>query len=222
MLFFLIQNRGNISLTAFFAVLLSYALLVLICLPFHEFSHALTAYCLGDDTAKRQGRLTLHPGAHLDLFGTLMLVLAGIGFAKPVPISPYRFRHRKLGMALTAAAGPLSNLLLAFLSMAVFRVICFFVEPNTMPWIICYIVFVNILASVNISLAVFNLLPLFPLDGFRIFSLFLPEKWTYQLEKYHQWITYGVLLLVFLGVFDRPMTYIHSWFIDLFVTILHF
>ncbi|MBR7092383.1 MAG: site-2 protease family protein [Clostridia bacterium] len=219
MLFFLIQNRGNVSLTAFFAVLLSYGLLVLICLPFHEFSHALTAYCLGDDTAKRQGRLTLHPGAHLDLIGTLMLVLAGIGFAKPVPISPYRFRHRKLGMALTAAAGPLSNLLLAFLSMAVFRVILLFDLPETVL-LVCNIIFINILASVNISLAVFNLLPLFPLDGFRIFSLFLPEKWTYQLEKYHQWITYGVLLLVFLGAFDKPMTFIHTQVINFFATIL--
>ena len=149
------------------------------------------------------------------------MLIVGVGFARPVPVNTYRFRNRKVGMALTAAAGPLSNLLLAFLSMAAYRVLIeMSVGYETV--MMGYQVFIGILASVNIGLAAFNLLPLFPLDGSRILSLILPSRVMYALERYHQYITYAVLLLVWVGAFDKPLAYIRYFFVDLFAKILCF
>ncbi|HIZ54622.1 MAG TPA: site-2 protease family protein, partial [Firmicutes bacterium] len=107
-------------------VLLQYvsrAIVLLLALPVHECAHGWVAYKLGDPTAKNEGRLTLNPFKHLDLFGSLMILLVGIGYAKPVPINPYYFKNRKYGMALTALAGPMSNLIMAYLAMIVMKVI---------------------------------------------------------------------------------------------------
>ncbi|MDR0992526.1 MAG: site-2 protease family protein [Ruminococcus sp.] len=150
---------------------------MLISLPMHEFAHALAAYKLGDDTAKQMGRLTLNPLKHLDLLGAALMVFTGFGWAKPVPINPNNFRNRKTGFALSALAGPVSNLILAYLAIVILRLLS--LNPNSLVGLFFYY-----LAILNIGLGVFNLIPVPPLDGSRIFSLILPEKQYFKIMKY--------------------------------------
>ena len=147
---------------------LTMAVVVVTSLPVHELAHGLTANWLGDHTAKDQGRLTLNPFAHLDLFGTLALLLFGFGWAKPVPINPSRFKKPKRDMALTALTGPLSNILLALVLMAIFKVYMFYGNINSTAGLMFGQIIYTILWT-NLTLAVFNLLPVPPLDGAKIF-----------------------------------------------------
>ena len=180
---------GESSLDFFSVVfmLLSYAMILFVTLPVHEMAHAWTAYRLGDDTAKWHGRLSFNPLKHLDLIGTLMILLVGVGYAKPVPVNPMNFRNRKKGMALTAFAGPASNLIMAILAVGLYRVLLLVFEvlqvQSNLAYYYLYIFLIGIFASINISLAVFNLLPIPPLDGSRIFALFLPERFTWWMER---------------------------------------
>ena len=151
----------------------------------HEFSHGFVAYKLGDPTAKYSGRLTLNPVAHFDPLGALCMLLCGFGWAKPVPINPMYFRDRKTGSALTALAGPVSNLLLTFLSTvlaAAFAAFIYVPHPNGATEFVMNI-FVQ-LAMVNISFAVFNLIPVPPLDGSKILGLFLSNNAYYKYMRY--------------------------------------
>lgn len=209
MLSWLLTNRGNVSFSDFLFMFGAYAVIVLVMLPVHEMAHAYAAHRLGDDTAKWNGRLTANPLAHLDLFGTLMLVLFGVGYAKPVPVNPYNFRKPKRDMALSALAGPMSNLLMAILSVALFRVCTLFISNMTVLWYL-FLVLINVFASVNIGLAVFNLLPIPPLDGSKIFGFFLPDKWVYTMERYSRQISIVLLLLLFTGVLDVPLDFLRE------------
>jgi len=200
--------RGT-SLPKLLFMIGAYAVIVFIVLPIHEFAHAFAAHMLGDDTAKWNGRLTLNPLRHLDLFGTVMIVLFGVGYAKPVPVNPYNFRNRKRDMALCALAGPLSNIVMAIVSVAIFRVCCFFVTSSDLL-VYLYLILIDVFASVNIGLAVFNLLPVPPLDGFEIFSFFLPERWVDTLERYNRQISMGIMLLLFVGVLDVPLAFLRG------------
>jgi len=139
---------------------------IVIALTVHELAHGYIAGILGDNTAKKQGRLTLNPLAHLDPFGALMLLFGPFGWAKPVPVNPMNFTHPIEGMAIVAAAGPLSNIIMAALTGLLFRLGV--VEPGSM-----FAAFLYILFMINIGLAVFNLLPVYPLDGSRIVMAFL-------------------------------------------------
>jgi len=139
---------------------------ILIALTIHELSHGYVAKLLGDTTAERSGRLTLNPIAHLDPIGALMLLFGPFGWAKPVPVNPVNFKHPIEGMAIVAAAGPLSNIALAALTGLFFRLSMG--EVNSLFGVFLYIMFV-----INIGLAVFNLLPVYPLDGSRILLAFL-------------------------------------------------
>ena len=190
-------------------LILSYALLVLVALPVHEWAHALAAYKLGDETAKWNGRLTLNPFKHLDLFGTAMLVLCGVGYAKPVPVNPFNFRNSKKGMAITSLAGPLSNLVMAVLSTVCIRVL---ILLPTSPIATALVDVFYIFASINISLTVFNLLPIPPLDGSNIFGAILPDKWTYAMQRYERYITIGLFACLLLGVLDGPLDLLHRGF----------
>jgi len=154
---------------------------LLLSLTVHEWAHAWSAYRLGDDTASMQGRLTLNPIAHIDLVGTLVLPLLGIpfGWAKPVPVNPTRFRRgvgMSTGMVITAAAGPLSNVVLAFLSAVAFGLIGRF-SPETLTHTMGISSLLTMLIVINVSLAIFNLIPIPPLDGSRVVDGLIPYGW---------------------------------------------
>ena len=210
--------QGQIhSVWDFLLLLAGYLLLLGITMPLHEAAHAFTAYKLGDPTAKRMGRLTLNPLAHYDPIGSTMILLLGIGYAKPVPVDPRYFRNQKWGMALTALAGPLSNLLMAFACLALFKGIVALGGGITASGDIyylkeyvyyAYLALVAVLARVNIALAVFNLLPIPPLDGSRIFGALLPVKWTVWMDRYHEIVRMAVLVLIVTGALTGPMSYL--------------
>ena len=166
---------------------------MLLVLPLHEAAHALTAKMFGDDTAERQGRITLSPFAHLDPLGSFLMVFTGFGWAKPVPINPVRMKKMRAGVAVTALAGPVSNLLAAFAAGLVKAcILCTqkgvdaqvdYVFNNNVTTMYCVYLLMDFLMIVNIGLAIFNLIPIPPLDGFNVMSYFTGPKvdrWFYQ------------------------------------------
>lgn len=178
--------------------------ILLIALPFHEYAHGYVAYKLGDPTAKNMGRLTLNPLKHLDLFGTLMMFVARVGWARPVPVNSGYFKDRRKGIILVSLAGPMSNLLLAFAFMLVWGIMVKLlvievipIRSETMVTVITWLqVFFQVSILVNISLAVFNMIPVPPLDGSRLISSFIPEESYYRFARYEQFIGLGFLALV--------------------------
>ena len=175
-------------------VLLILIPVLMFALCFHEFSHAFVAYILGDDTAQRQGRLTLNPFAHLDPIGSLMILLVGFGWAKPVPVNPMQLNDRHYGMMKVAFAGPASNLLLAFLGGCLVRVINGFDIPvnQTFSTVIYFFLYINI------ALAIFNLIPIAPLDGSQIFGALIERKnpgLAWKLQANGPKVLLGVILL---------------------------
>ncbi len=209
MFFTLLSYRGQISFWELMLMFFSYLVLILVMLPVHELAHAYAAYKLGDDTARWNGRLRFSPFAHLDPMGTLMLLLFGFGYARPVPVNPRNFRNPRRDMALTALAGPLSNVAMAAASVALFRILTLL--PLSVAVLdTAYLVLVGVFASVNVGLAVFNLLPIPPLDGSRIFAWILPERWVYTMERYSRYITIGMMLLLFTGVLDLPLVFLRN------------
>lgn len=211
MIRYFLQYRSQLTVTDLLMLIIGYAILVLMILPFHEFAHAFVAHLCGDDTAKWHGRLTLNPFVHLDLFGTLMLLLVGFGYAKPVPINPRKFRHYKWDTILVALAGPLSNLLAAIASAGAYKLCTLFVTDELKLRFLSFI-FIQVLMSVNVALAVFNLLPVPPLDGSRLWSSLLPARWSMKIEQYSRPITIGLLVLLFLGVLDGPLYFLNQVF----------
>ncbi len=209
MLLWLLNNRGSVSFAGLLFMIAAYAVMVLVVLPVHEMAHAWAAHKLGDDTAKWNGRLTLKPTAHLDLQGTLMLVLFGVGYARPVPINPYNFQNRRKGVALSALAGPASNLLMAVVSVGLYR-LCVTFLPNTVALGYLYLILIEVFASINIRLAVFNLLPIPPLDGSKIFGYFLPDRWVYTMERYSRQISMLLMVLLLVGVLDAPLSFLSN------------
>lgn len=183
------------------------AVAMLLIIPVHEAAHAFVSYKMGDPTAKNYGRLTLNPLAHFDPFGALAMILAGIGWAKPVPTDVRRFRHPKRDMAISAAAGPVSNLLMAYLGMILYKLAYYRMPVNSGQLVM---LFLSIFISLNISLAVFNLLPIPPFDGSRIFLAFLPTRLYFKAMQYERYIMMAVLLLVLIGALDTPLYYLNQ------------
>lgn len=188
-------------------------------LPVHEFAHALIATKLGDQTARLSGRLTLNPLAHLDFFGALLMIIAGFGYAKPVPVNMNNFppKKRKPYMALTALAGPLSNLIMAFVFSVFYCAVFRFGSPVEGSMSQAILLFFLYVAQINVSLAVFNLIPVPPLDGSRILTSILSDKYYYSLMKYERYIVYAVLALVLFGALDKPISVATTYTMHLFI-----
>lgn len=186
-----------------------------VCIPFHEAAHAFVSDKLGDHTARDLGRLTLNPLKHLDPWGLLAMLTIGVGWAKPVPVNPNAYKNKRLGMALTAIAGPLSNLLLAYVSMVLYKVTVWgWITWGSGDFPAAMQVIYNILyylAIININLAVFNMLPIPPFDGSRVFGLILPERLYFKVMKYERFIMFGVLALLWLGVFSPLLGTLNEW-----------
>lgn len=184
------------------------ALVMLIAIPFHEAAHAFVSWKLGDSTAKDYGRLTLNPIAHFDPMGAICMIVAGVGWAKPVPTNAGRFRNPKAGMALTALAGPVSNLLLAYISMILFKLVYYF-TPDML--VFSYLLlFLKYMIIINVTLAVFNLLPVPPFDGSRIALTFLPRRQYFGIMKYERYIFVAVFLVLMLGLLDGPLGFLQQ------------
>lgn len=187
---------------------------VLLCLTVHETCHGLAAYALGDPTARRAHRLSLNPLRHIDWFGLLMMFAAGFGWAKPVPVNPNYFKKPKQGMALTALAGPVSNFLLALLTLLAARIFCDVAAySDTNQRILDFLLMVAVL---SIGLGLFNLVPIPPLDGSKVLFAVLPDRaydWLMRNERY------GMLLLfalVFFDVGSNALSKTIQWVFDLF------
>lgn len=180
------------SLFSNFPQLFGRLLVLVACLPIHEFAHGFIADKLGDPTPRRDGRLTLNPFAHLDLWGSVCLLFCGFGWAKPVVVNPFNMRNRKGSMALVALAGPVSNLLMCLLFAGLARAVALFpvTAATTMLWVILLTI-----SQVNLSLAIFNLLPVPPLDGSKILYFFLPNRAAYWLQEREH-----IISLVFMGL----------------------
>lgn len=179
---------------------------LLFAIPVHEVSHAWVSDKLGDPTARMAGRLTLNPIKHFDPLGLLSMLIIGVGWAKPVRVDARYYKSRKLGMALTAAAGPLSNLILAFFTMLAFKLfgygfLSYFYSAGVTEAPGWYSFFSQLLwyfALINVSLALFNLLPIPPLDGSRIFGIILPDRLYDGLQRIERYIMIALLAAVFL------------------------
>lgn len=173
----------------------------LLCITFHEVSHGYVAYRLGDTTAKDAGRLTLNPLKHLDPMGLLMMVVFKFGWAKPVPVNMYRFRNPKRGMALTALAGPVSNVALAILFLFLYGTLFLPLHGSGAVLEMIYLT-----AYISLAFAVFNIIPISPLDGSKVLFSLLPSE---QYDKLMRYERYGMLLLLVVvatGVLGRPLS----------------
>lgn len=176
---------------------------VIVALTMHEYAHALVANWQGDKTAKHLGRLTLNPLKHLDPIGAICLLFFRFGWAKPVPIEPNRFKRPRLGLALVSIAGPIMNLLLAFIG-AFFYVLSVRIYL-TVPMsefasniVYAWVLFNNFFGLININLAIFNLLPIPPLDGSKVLFSVLPNRTVEKIQKYQMYISIGFLVILFL------------------------
>ena len=189
----------------------------LLCITVHETCHGLAAYWMGDDTAKRMGRLSLNPLRHVDIAGLVMMAIVRFGWAKPVPIDMRKFRNPKAGMALTALAGPLSNVLLALIAL-LFRAACiaFYYVQEHVLWETLWLFF-EYMAILSAGLAVFNLFPIPPLDGSKVLFAVLPDRWYDKLMRYER---YGMILMAVLlltNVLDVTLVFLREKLLDLLV-----
>lgn len=195
------------------------ALILLTAVPVHECAHVWAAHKMGDDTGKDQGRLTLNPFAHLDLWGSLMMVLVGFGWGRPAPVDPRNFKNPKRGMMLSALAGPASNFIMAFLAMIAYKVLVIigYVKGNdTLLALSDVCVYITL---INVSLGVFNFLPIPPLDGSKIFNAILPERLYFKIMSYERYIFLALIVLLYSGLLDKPIGFLQELVINVMLSL---
>lgn len=188
---------GHLDFTTALMQILASLVVIFLIMPFHEWAHAFTAYKFGDTSIKSRGRLTLNPLDHIDPIGALLIILIGFGWAKPVPVDDRYFKNPKVGMGITALAGPVANFVAALagglILNALFKFSYSFITSNVIGSYIY--MFFSYYIVLNICLAVFNLVPIPPLDGSKILFMFLPDKWVYNLYKYEN-VFFGILIIL--------------------------
>jgi Zn-dependent protease len=180
-------------------------LALMIAFTFHEFAHAYFAYKFGDPTAHSQGRVSLNPRVHLDILGTILIFIAGFGWAKPVPVNRSYFKKPRLMSIIVSAAGPLSNLVIAFVGLLLLYLFSYLnvFEGLSKGVGDAVLTFFTTLIILNIRLFIFNLIPLPPLDGYRIIEDLSPQRIRIKLAKYEQWAIFIFLLMVFIPPISR-------------------
>ena len=187
--------------------ILAVLIIVFLIFPLHEYAHAFIAYKLGDRTAKATGRLTLNPLAHFDPIGAVLILFFSFGWAKPVPVDSSNFKNPRRDMLFVSIAGPISNILAAILGGFIINFMGVFGSGYVL-WLIQ--IFLAYYVSINVTLAVFNMLPIAPLDGFGIIEAFLPQKaliWYYQNQRI---ISMVMIFVLFLGFLSRPVAFLHG------------
>lgn len=203
-----ILNRFSDGVGNGLLYVLSLLFTICIAMSFHEWAHAYAAYKLGDPTAKNLGRLTLDPTKHVDPIGALMFIVCGIGWAKPVMVNPRNFKNYRRDDVIVSLAGPFTNLILAFIFTGIFSFVPFYDG-----W---YVELMSMLIGLNISFAIFNIIPLPPLDGFHVVtSIFVKKQFKVVafLQQYGQWI---LLALVISGVAGEVLSFVAGGILDLF------
>ena len=196
-------------------------LCVFLVLPFHEWAHAWVASLLGDKAIKYRGRLSLNPLSHIDYMGALCLLLFGFGWAKPVPVDPRNFKNPKWGMAIVSIAGPLANIVAAMAGGFIFYGVAYLAPVFANETLVgeYLTLFLAYYIAINCSLAVFNLLPIPPLDGSKILFAFLPDKWVYKIYQYQRVFSIILIALLFVGLLDIPLTFLQGLIMEFINTV---
>lgn len=185
-----------------FQVIIARVIVLMTAIPVHEFAHAWAAEKMGDQTARYSRRLSLNPFDHIDPIGALMILLLGIGFARPVPINSLNFRDRTKGIVVTSLAGPASNILMALLSLIAAKLIRLAYAATGLGILVGVFQVMSFMVSINLSLAAFNLIPLPPLDGYHAICPLLPRELYWKIQPYEQQAVWLVLLLVWVGALN--------------------
>ncbi|MBQ7783448.1 MAG: site-2 protease family protein [Oscillospiraceae bacterium] len=186
-----------------------HAIVLFTALPVHECAHAWAAHKMGDDTGLNMGRVSLNPFRHLSLWGSFMMIAVGFGWGKPVSVNPNNFKNPKKGMMITSLAGPVSNFIMALLAMIICRVLlCVYMVNMNETVLITSSVF-RYITLINLSLGIFNFLPIPPLDGSKIFNAILPDRIYFKIMQYEQYIFIALIIAMYTGLLDKPLNWLN-------------